>query len=239
LATKADDLATGTPAAARGEFSLGWKVLVAGIIGVACGASPIPFNVIGFTIAPLTQEFGWTKTEILTPITIFGVVAALLAPVFGWLADTYGVRRTALWSLFGFGVTFAALSLTPPVLWAYYALWLMVGLVGIGSTPVTWSRAINMWFYKSPRPRARPVAAGHEPGCAHRSQDRGLGDRGPWLARDVRHRRHAAAARRTAFVRLAVSRAPARRAAARHQDRQRARSLASLWARRCATIAFG
>jgi len=154
LATKADDLATGGAPhpgapAARGEFALGWKVLFAGVIGVACGASPIPFNVIGFTIAPLAQEFGWTTTQILTPITIFGVVAALLAPVFGWLADTYGVRRIALWSLFGFGVTFAALALTPPVLWAYYLLWLLVGLVGIGSTPVTWSRAINMWFYKS------------------------------------------------------------------------------------------
>lgn len=149
MATKADERVHAPPSGQRGEFSLGWKVLLAGVIGVACGASPIPFNVIGFTIAPLTQEFGWTTTQILTPITIFGVVAALLAPVFGWLADTYGVRRIALWSLFGFGVTFAALSLTPPVLWAYYVLWLLVGLVGIGSTPVTWSRAINMWFYKS------------------------------------------------------------------------------------------
>ncbi len=141
--------AAGVAAHPRGEFARGWKVLLAGVIGVACGASPIPFNVIGFTIAPLTAEFGWSRTEILLPITIFGVVAAFLAPVFGWLADTYGVRRIALWSLFAFGVTFAALALTPPVLWAYYLLWLLVGLVGIGSTPVTWSRAINMWFYKS------------------------------------------------------------------------------------------
>ncbi|WP_373489532.1 MFS transporter [Blastomonas sp.] len=136
------------PADQRGEFSRGWKVLLAGVIGVACGASPIPFNVIGFTIEPLSQEFGWSRTQILLPITIFGVVAALLAPVFGWLADTYGVRKTALWSLLGFGLTFGALSLTPPVLWAYYLMWLLVGLVGIGSTPVTWSRATNMWFYK-------------------------------------------------------------------------------------------
>ncbi|MBL0966151.1 MFS transporter [Blastomonas sp. UPD001] len=149
MASRADELTAGIAAPARGEFAGGWKVLLAGVIGVACGASPIPFNVIGFTIAPLSKEFGWTTTEILTPITIFGVVAALLAPVFGWLADTYGVRRIALWSLFAFGATFAALSLTPPVLWAYYLLWLLVGLVGIGSTPVTWSRAINMWFYKS------------------------------------------------------------------------------------------
>ena len=30
---------------------------------------------------------------------------------------------------------------------AFYALWFLVGLVGIGSTPVTWSRAVNMWFF--------------------------------------------------------------------------------------------
>ncbi|WP_074204799.1 MFS transporter [Parasphingorhabdus marina] len=138
----------------RGEFSLGWKVLLAGVLGVACGASPIPFNVIGFTVAPLTEEFGWTRTEILFPITIFGVIAALLAPAFGWMADRFGVRRVALGSLLAFGLAFAAIALTPTTnaqstLYIYYALWLMVGLIGIGSTPVTWSRAINMWFFKN------------------------------------------------------------------------------------------
>ena len=34
-------------------------------------------------------------------------------------------------------------------LYTYYALWVLVGLVGIGSTPVTWSRAVNLWFYKN------------------------------------------------------------------------------------------
>ena len=70
----------------KGEFALGWKVLFAGIIGVACGASPIPFNVIGFTVEPLIAEFGWSRTQILLPITIFGVLASLLAPLFGWMA---------------------------------------------------------------------------------------------------------------------------------------------------------
>lgn len=132
-----------------GEFRLGWKALAAGVLGVACGASPIPYNVIGFTIAPLRAEFGWSTTQILLPITIFGIVASLLAPVFGWMADRYGVRRVALWSLFAFGLVFASISLTPSSLAAYYALWFLLGLVGIGSTPVTWSRAVNMWFFKN------------------------------------------------------------------------------------------
>lgn len=149
-------MATEAPAQAqsqRGEFSLGWTVLLAGVLGVACGASPIPFNVIGFTVEPLIAEFGWSRTQILFPITIFGVIASLLAPFFGSLADRYGVRPVALWSLLAFGLSFAAISLTPTApasstLYIYYALWVFVGLVGIGSTPVSWSRAINLWFFK-------------------------------------------------------------------------------------------
>ncbi|WP_254305785.1 hypothetical protein [Sphingopyxis sp. BSNA05] len=64
----------------RGEFALGWKVLFASVLGVACGASPLPFNVIGFTVEPLIAEFGWTRTQILMPVTIFGIIASLLAP---------------------------------------------------------------------------------------------------------------------------------------------------------------
>lgn len=135
------------------EFRLGWKVLLAGLLGVACGASPIPYNVIGFTVDPIIAEMGWTRVQILTPISIFGVIASLLAPFFGWMADRFGVRPVALWSLFAFGLSFAAISLTPTgsgptTLSAYYGLWVLVGLVGIGSTPVTWSRAINLWFFQ-------------------------------------------------------------------------------------------
>lgn len=145
---------TGSPADQRGEFSLGWRVLLAGVLGVACGASPLPFNIIGFTIAPLGEEFGWSVTQIVLPITIFGVIASLLAPFFGSLADRFGVRKVALWSLLAFGLSFAAIGLTPTgavssTMYIYYALWVLVGLVGIGSTPVTWSRAVNLWFFKN------------------------------------------------------------------------------------------
>lgn len=137
----------------RGEFSAGWKVLLAGVLGVTCGASPIPFNLIGFTVEPLTAEFGWSRTEIILPATIYGLIASFMAPVFGWLADRYGVRPVALWSLLAFGVSLAAVALTPfentrATLYFYYALWVVIGVVGIGSTPVTWSRAVNLWFYR-------------------------------------------------------------------------------------------
>lgn len=137
----------------KSEFSKGWKILVAAVVGVACGASPIPFNMVGFTVEPLLAESDWTRTEILLPITIFGVIASLLSPFFGSLADKYGVRKVALLSLIAFGLSFSAIALTPSTqgastLYIYYALWMFVGFVSIGSTPITWSRAVNLWFFK-------------------------------------------------------------------------------------------
>jgi MFS transporter, OFA family, oxalate/formate antiporter len=131
------------------EFSKGWKVLTAAFLGVMCGASPLPFNVLGALFKPLEVEFGWNRAEVSAGITVFGITASLMAPVIGWLADKYGVRRVALWSLTGFIITFAALYFTPPSRLGYYALWFLVGLVGIGSTPVTWSRAIEGWRWAS------------------------------------------------------------------------------------------
>jgi MFS family permease len=139
---------TAAPVPAGNEFRRGWKVLVASLLGVAFGASPLPFNTIGFFIDPLQREFGWSRTEISLGITIYGMLAAFLAPVFGWLADRFGVRRVALGSLAIFALIFASFAIMPGELWAFYMLWTLIGLFGIGSTPVTWSRAINLWFFK-------------------------------------------------------------------------------------------
>ena len=133
----------------RSEFAMGWKVLLAGLIGVACGASPLPFNTIGFVLSPLKEEFGWSFAQTSFGVTIFGVVGALLAPYFGSLADKYGVRKVAMLSTLAFGLIFAAVGAVPASIFAFYIMWFLVGLVGIGSTPVTWSRAVNMWFYKN------------------------------------------------------------------------------------------
>jgi MFS family permease len=65
------------------------------------------------------------------------------------MADKFGVRPVTLISVFAFGISFAAFYFTPSNLFGYYLLWFVLGLVGIGSTPVTWSRAINLWFFKN------------------------------------------------------------------------------------------
>lgn len=131
------------------EFRLGGKALAAALLGVTCGASPIPFNVLPLVMGPIHTEFGWDFAEISAGVTIYGLLAALLAPVYGAMADRLGVRPVALWSLFGFGLVFACFYFVPGSLIAFYAFWTVLGLIAIGSTPVTWSRAISMWFFKN------------------------------------------------------------------------------------------
>ncbi|WP_448584961.1 MFS transporter [Thermaurantiacus sp.] len=133
----------------RSEFAAGWSVLLGCMVGVATGASPIPYNTIGFFMPELAREHGWSFGGMSLGITIFGLIAALLAPLFGGWADRYGAKRVALLSLGLFGLSFAAFALIGASIWSYYAVWVLIGLVGIGSTPVTFSRLVNLWFFRN------------------------------------------------------------------------------------------
>ena len=131
------------------EFRRGWRVLVAALLGVACGASPLPFNVLPLVMGPIHTQYGWDFTAISAGVTIFGIIAALLAPLYGRMADRYGVRRVALLSLVAFILVFAGFWFVPGTIAGWWSFWAVLGLIGIGSTPVTWSRAVSMWFAKN------------------------------------------------------------------------------------------
>jgi predicted MFS family arabinose efflux permease len=128
------------------EFRRGWTVLVAAALGTAFGASPVPFNSIGPFTRPLVEEFGWGRGDIQLALFWFTAAVVLTVPFVGGLADRIGVRTVAIATLALFGVAFAALALTPDSLVAFYLLWALMGAVGAGSTPVSWTRVVNAWF---------------------------------------------------------------------------------------------
>jgi predicted MFS family arabinose efflux permease len=128
------------------EFRRGWPVLAAAALGTAFGASPIPFNSAGPFTKPLADEFGWGRGDIQLALFWFTAAVVLTVPYIGGLADRIGVRKVAIGSLALFGISFAALALTPASLFAFYLLWVVMGALGGGSTPVTWTRAVNSWF---------------------------------------------------------------------------------------------
>ena len=131
------------------EFRRGWRVLFAAALGTAFGASPIPFNSIGPFTRPLAEEFGWGRGDIQLALFWFTAAVVLTVPFVGGLADRVGVRRVAIATLALFGLAFAALAFTPASLVAFYLLWGLMGVLGAGSTPVSWTRVVNAWFVQN------------------------------------------------------------------------------------------
>ena len=67
----------------------GWVVaLVAGGMEFANAASAI--SILTIFVGPMTQEFGWTRTEIAGATSVGAVLGAGLAPFVGRLVDRHG-----------------------------------------------------------------------------------------------------------------------------------------------------
>lgn len=136
-------------AEAPSEFRAGWKVLFASAVGIACGASPIPYNALGPLTKAIEADVGWDRGQIQASIMFFSASVISLSLLFGTLVDRFGVRRVALLSTLGFGVGWAAIAFSPENLYAFWFLWALCGAIGGASIPISWTRGINSWFVRN------------------------------------------------------------------------------------------
>jgi MFS family permease len=128
------------------EFRRGWPIVLSSMFGIALGLSPIPFYTIGIFAPTLAREFHWTFAQIFAGITCTTVAVIVASPAVGFAADRFGVRPVALTSVALFGLCFMALGLSNGSLGLYYATWLVTALLGAGTLPITWTRAVNNGF---------------------------------------------------------------------------------------------
>ncbi len=133
-------------APASGEFRRGWPIVLSSLVGIALGLSPMPFYTIGIFAPTLAREFHWSFAQIFAGITCTTVAVILASPGVGLAADRFGVRPVALTSVALFGLSFMALGLGNGSLVVYYATWLTIALLGAGTLPITWTRAVNNGF---------------------------------------------------------------------------------------------
>ena len=129
-----------------GEFAAGWPVVFSSMIGIGLGLSPVPFYTVGILAPHLAKAFGWSFGAIFFGVTITTFVVILFSPVVGILSDRYGVRRVALTSLVLFGLSFMGFALSNGSIVLFYVNWGLVALVGAGTLPITWTRAVNNFF---------------------------------------------------------------------------------------------
>ena len=126
----------------------GWRVIVASAIGYGLGLNVVPYYTIGNFIAPLGHDFGWSHGQVQGALTFLVLATVLGSSAFGWLSDNFGVRFTAVGSQLGLALGLALLGLTPAHLWYWYGMWFLMALTSLGTTPITWTKAIADVFDK-------------------------------------------------------------------------------------------
>lgn len=129
-----------------GEFRRGWPIVLASMLGIGLGLSPLPFYTTGVFAPHLAKAFGWSIGDIMGGITVTTLMVLWAGPLVGLLAVRFGVRLVAIVSLVLFSFSFMAFALSNGSLTLYYVTWAMVAILGAGTLPITWTRAVNHWF---------------------------------------------------------------------------------------------
>ena len=128
------------------EFRTGWPVVLASMLGIGLGLSPVPFYTIGMLAPELAREFGWAFGDIMAGLPIMTFAVLVASPIVGLLADRVGVRPIALISVVLFGFSFMAFAANPGDIRFFYANWAIMAVLGAGTLPITWTRAVNNQF---------------------------------------------------------------------------------------------
>jgi MFS family permease len=123
-------------------MSRGWAIVWASFFTTAfvSGGSQYGF---GIFVAPLEEEFGWTRTQINISLSI-GLVSGLLSPLVGWGIDKYGSRLIMTASLLTVGASFLLRS-GMTELWQWYALSVMLA-IGFPGTFLPIGKLVGTWF---------------------------------------------------------------------------------------------
>lgn len=136
------------PSPHASEFRKGWPVLLVAGIAVGSGAT-LPLYSLSLFVAPLEAEFGWARTSVLQASAFLTAALFLMTPAAGWLIDRTEVRRVAVPSAMLMGALLLALSQIRDQITIFYAGFALLGIVGVGTTAVGYSRITAAWFAKN------------------------------------------------------------------------------------------
>lgn len=128
----------------RLPFFYGWVVL--GCLCLAGFARQGPaVATLSIFVVPMTEAFGWSRTEMAGAVSLGGLLAAFISPVIGPMVDRRGARLVLCLAVAGTGLATLALSLTQSLL-VFYLLFCFARMVWAGPFDLGLYSALNNWF---------------------------------------------------------------------------------------------
>ncbi|MBB5687713.1 MFS transporter [Sphingobium boeckii] len=120
--------------------------MVAALVGVTLGLTSLPFYTLGVFARPIAEDMGWPQSTVQSGLVFSMIGTVMVAGLAGWMIDRFGVRRVTLVSQMCLVLGFLLLASQngDPLMWR--ASWFLIAVLGIGTSPLTWSRGIADWF---------------------------------------------------------------------------------------------
>ena len=128
----------------RLPFFYGWIVLFcACCAGFARQGGAVA--TLSIFVAPMTHDFGWTRTALSGAVSLGGVLAAITSPKLGPILDRKGARLVLCLAVLGTSAAAMLLSLTTTLVW-FYAMFCIARMNFAGPFDLGIYGAVNNWF---------------------------------------------------------------------------------------------
>ncbi|WP_313823284.1 MFS transporter [Citricoccus sp.] len=124
-----------------GEIRRGWPALLFSTLGAGVGFSSLGY-ILGALVVPLQDEFGWGRGQINLASLVSSLGLAFALPFVGRLLDRFGVKRVTLVSVPLLVITLTMLGLYTSSLAVFLMFYAFAGILGAGTSAVTYSKAI-------------------------------------------------------------------------------------------------
>lgn len=134
--------------ATPGEFATGWPTLALALAGIATSVSALLIYSLGTLIVPLEHALGWNRADLQIAVSFLAAGGALSVNLVGWLNLRYGMRAVTGVSMFAVALAFASFALMHTSIGWMYLGYFVLPLIGLGTTPVTWTQIVAQHFHR-------------------------------------------------------------------------------------------
>jgi MFS family permease len=127
-------------------FDNPWWIVVGSTIGLIVGNGPVSLFSSCVFLKPVSGEFGWDRATMTGAAGLSTLFSAVCVPIVGIMIDRWGIKRVMLPILALYGLSIAALSLTPASVAVFTMLYVFMGIAGAGQGPLPYVKSISAWF---------------------------------------------------------------------------------------------
>lgn len=133
----------GSPAASR-EWQTYWPMVLAA--GIAFSYSAVITFSFGLFIEPLSEEFGWRRSDVAAGLSISALLSVPLAPLLGMMIDRFGSRRIAIPSMILTAACMVSFAFANGSITQWLVLWTVYAILSVGINSTVWTAAVSGVF---------------------------------------------------------------------------------------------